>query len=557
MEAEKKLTGYPSIDKPWLKYYTAEAINAPLPECTIYEYLWENNKDHLDDVALIYFGKKITYGELFDNIDKTARAFSAIGVKPGDIVTFLSTNTPETLYCLFALNRLGAISNLNYVTLSQEEVLSDIERTNSKTVIIFAPLLPKYKNIVDDDRIENTIVLPAPTGENSTEFARFIENGKNAVVNEYAYHKNTPAVIVHSGGTTGTPKGVVLSNENLNYLPWAFLNQKSDFYRHDTYMAYIPIFHAFGLGMGIMMPLCKGMQDILSIQYDETNLLNDFCNYKPNNIMAGASNIPGFMSDSRIRAMDLSFFKTCGFGGSPIANAQETALVDFFKERNSTSKVCIGYGMSELASAACCEENWFYGKVGSVGVPMLGASVKVMDTDTNEELTYGKVGELWISSPGVMLEYYRNKQETENTIVCDKNGIRWVRTGDLGYIDEDGFVFVTGRLKRIYSTRAEKNGTLYKFFPDHVTNIISQVDGVDECAVVCIPDDEYKNIGIAYVVINDASKETMICDEIMKHCSNNLPIHSIPKRIYTIKTLPKTQVGKVDYRVLEQQAENK
>ena len=159
-QTEKKLTGYPSIDKPWLKYYSEEAINALLPQCTLYDYLWENNKDHMDDVALNYFDRKITYGKLFENIKKTANGFFSIGVREGDIVTVFSVNTPETIYSLYALNLLGAISNMEYITESGKEAVSAIEKCKSKTIIILDALLPRFSCVANCNTVKNIVVLP-------------------------------------------------------------------------------------------------------------------------------------------------------------------------------------------------------------------------------------------------------------------------------------------------------------------------------------------------------------------------------------------------------------
>ena len=242
---EQKLTGYPSIDKPWLKYYSKKAINAPLPECTIYEYLWENNKDHLDDIALNYFDRKISYGELFENIEKAARGFYSIGVREGDIVTVFSINTPETIYCIYALNLLGAIPNMEYVTESAKEAVVAIEKCESKTLIVLDALLPKFTSVADCKAVKNIVVLSVSESmpavkkamikirqkkqscKKAISFDLMIKRGKEYI--RTTYKKDNPSIIVHSGGTTGIPKGVVLSNDNLNYIAWIFKNHKNIF----------------------------------------------------------------------------------------------------------------------------------------------------------------------------------------------------------------------------------------------------------------------------------------------------------------------------------------
>ena len=565
-------TGYPSIDKPWLKYYLDEAINAPLPACSVYEYLWDNNKAHLEEIALNYFDNRITYKELFTNIEKVAKGFYSIGVRKGDIVTIFSVNTPETIYCLYALNLLGAVSNMEYVTESANEAISAIERCKSHTVIILDILLSKFASIVDSATVKNIVSLPVSAsmpflkrtllnlkakGSTKKRKACYKEVSFQSLLQvdqqfaRYVYNKNDPAVIVHSGGTTGVPKGVVLTNDNLNYIAWAFKHHQNDTKRKDTWLCAIPAFHAFGLAMGIVFPLSQGMELILVVKYTDQEIVRLFIKHKPNHIMGSGAHIPSIQENDKIMKMNLSFFKTCGLGGTPLTTEKEKELVEFLKQRNSIAKASIGYGMSETCSAIATELNRYYGKVGSSGIVLLKSNVKVLDIDSSRELKYGEIGELCFSGPGVMSEYYKNESETAQAFFIDDNNNKWVHSGDLGYVDEDGFVFITGRIKRIYSTRAEKNGTLYKLFPDYVAKVILQLPYVKECAVVCIDDDCYKSIAIAFVVLSGFAKAATIENVILNHVLEVLPVYSVPKKICCIDQIPLTPVGKIDYCLLE------
>lgn len=569
----KEQSGYPSIDKPWLKYYRKETINSDLPMCTIYEYLYDNNKNHQDNIALNYFNNLITYHDLFNNIERCAKALISIGIKKNDIVTIFSTNTPETIYIIYALNYIGAIADLEYVTISEKEAAKNVTIAKSKAVFILDLLVPRFHSLSQCKDVKSIISLPLsasmPTikkilynlkakrinyGDVIT-FSEFIKKGQAVQVQKHSHVPNEPAVIVRSGGTTGTPKGVMLSNENLNSIAWQYANFDADYHRGETFMHSIPPFHAFGLGVGINMPLCVGFQLILTVKFDEKNLVELFLRHKPIHFVAGASHINAIVRDQRINKMDLSHLKTFALGGSALTEAQEVYSNKFLSEHHSVCKTCIGYGMSEVSATVCTEMNRFYGKVGSVGIPFCKANCKIIDVESSKELRYNEIGEICFSTPGLMIGYLENEEETANTIFVDDRNNRWVHTGDIGYIDSDGFLFITGRIKRIYTTQSEKNGTLFKLFPDYVEKTISQCSFVKECAVVCIEHPDYKHIAIAFVALNEEMNWDKAKIAIEQYCKNELAIYSVPKQFYLVDEVPHTALGKIDYHLLEKRAQ--
>lgn len=576
MEAEKKLTGYPSIDKPWLKYYTEEAINAPLPECTIYEYLWENNKDHLDDVALIYFGKKITYGELFENIDKTARAFSAIGVKYGDIVIVATVTTPETIYAFYALNRLGAIPNMVDPRTSVEGIHDYIKEVNAKYVLSLDVACPKTEEAIKNTAVQKVIVsspadsLPASKKvayriSNSKKrlpndryiyWKSFVENGKNADSSFSPYKKNTCCVIVHTGGTTGMPKGVMLSNDNLNCSVVQCCNSGFDFERYQRWLGIMPPFIAYGIINGVHLPLVKGMPLTIIPNFDPNSYDKLLLKYKPNHIAGVPSHYGKIMESKNLAGKDLSFILSPIVGGDGTKIHTETEISAFLSSHNCKKGLIKGYGMTEVCAAVTGTAIRDANKLGSVGAPFSHSVVSVFDSETGKELSYGKTGEICISSPNTMMGYYENETETANILKKHDDNCVWVHSGDLGYMDEDGCLFIVGRSKRLI---IRHDG--FKIFPTLIENTVSGHAAVNACCAVGVRDTNFSQgkLPIVYVSLKSEffGKEDAAKKELYELCRKELPEYEQPIDFIFEKELPLTTIGKVDYRALEQQAENK
>lgn len=574
LQNDKELTGYPSIDKPWLKYYSEEAINAPLPECTIYEYLWENNKDHLDDVALIYFGKKITYRKLFKNIDKAARAFSAIGVKKGNVVTLSVANVPETVYSLYALNRLGAISNMIDPRTNIEGMHDYFLETKTQVVVTIDLVYPLILKAAINTDIQSIVVCSAkdsmPTfvkigyniknksqknNGNSLYYKQFIKQGQRVSLNFEKLDKDTCCVIAHTGGTTGLPKGVMLSNYNINAIAHAYRYTNIPFKRQDKYFNDLPPFIMYGLCLGIHTTLSQGLKVILYPIFDSKGFPEQFIKYRPNHFSDLPDHLYYLSSSKKLSNLDLSTLVSVGVGGDSLSEELEIKVNRFLKEHKCKFEVIKGYGMTELSGTAVLSSSKS-NAIGSVGIPLIKNIVKIVDIDTLQELTYNKVGEIWISSPSAMIAYHNNKKETDELIVTDEGGKHWVRTGDLGYMDKDGLLFHKGRIRRIYLTTFD--GQPAKIFPMLIEDIINHTKGVSESSVVGRKrenSDYYE--AVAFIVADiGIVKETLI-NTLKKNCEEKLPSYMLPVNYYFIDCIPLTPIGKVDFIMLEKLAEEK
>lgn len=566
--SEKALTGYPSIDKPWLKYYSEEAINAPLPEKTLYQYIYDNNKDYTSNTALNYFGRKISYAALFDNIEKAAKAFSTIGVKAGDIVTIMSMHTPEVIYSVYALNRIGAVANLVYMTLSEDEIAETVANTASKTLLVLDKVIDKIETIREKIDV-NAVIVVSPSDsmpfimkngyklknkkktlpkDKYLSYREFVSLGEKAEKTvDTPYKKDTPAIIVYTSGTTGKPKGVMLSNDNLNAVAHQYKMSGMKFERGETFFNMIPPFLGFGISIGMHLSLCLGLQEILWIIPEPKNCVKAFSKSKPKHMVSGPVLVKAICDELDEK---LDYLVTFAGGGVSFTSEEEKAVNQYLYEHGSKVKYVTGYGMTELGATVCTGMNHVY-KLGTLGIPLPSVTVKIVDTDTGKELKTNEIGEMYFNAPNIMLSYYKNQADTDEIITLDENGERWIHTGDLGMVDDDGFVHFKGRKKRIFITKG-KDDVVYKLFPMAIEELFSNKDKVQLCGTIVVEDPERINVAVSFVTGKDSSysKEQLIA-ELMECAREKLPEHSVPVKIVVLDEIPLTQSGKIDYKALE------
>ena len=561
MTEESNLTGYPSIDKPWLKYYSAEAISAPLPKMTMYQYIWENNKDHLSDIALRYYGTKITYGKLFENIRKAASAFYSLGVRSGDIVTIMSMHTPETVYAIYALNYIGATANMAYMTLTGKEILKTVENTKSKLIILLDAALSKL------DAIESKLNVPvvvlgvadsmplymklgyslkhAPKKHSFLSWQNLISD--TAIEPPLSVDHASASIIVYTSGTTGKPKGVILSSDNLNAIPDQLAKTDRNYQRQETFLHTIPIFVAFGVGMlhhGISVGICM----ILGIVTDFPSMGKLFSKYKPQRFVSGPPVLDCIMQYTK---GSLNNFIDFTGGGEAIAPEKEERFNRWLADHHASTKYLAGYGMSEFASVATLNLRKAC-KSGSVGIPLVHANIKITDPESGEEQRFSNQGEICICAPNTMIGYFNDKEETDKAIEVDEFGRRWMHTGDIGYVDPDGFLFVVGRLKRVYLTRAD-DGSIVKMYPTYIEDIIIGDASVVNCGVIAQEHAEKLHTPIAFVTLNESKKDDA-ADRLMSLARSELPEYDYPEKIFILDSMPMTPSGKIDYLALEEMA---
>ena len=576
MAEEKKLTGFPSIDKPWLKYYSEEAINAPVPECTIYEYLMENNRDFPDDIAILYLGRKIKYGELFRQIDRTAAAFSALGVKPGEIVTVALPSIPEALYVVYALNKLGAVANMIHPLAGEREIVNYLNEVASRVAVLYEGSYKIVKNSLRETTVETTVVVSAgeslpfglrmifflknpriklPKEKGLMSWPDFIRSRVRTALPTYKKDPNTLALISHTGGTTGEPKGVMCSDMSCNALMWQLLCAFK-FERQEISLNVLPPFVNYSLLESIMAMLAVGFIVVLLPKYEPNKFADYIKKYRPNQILSIPSYWEALLKIENIEKVDMSCFKHLYAGGEKMEPDVENELNNLLKRCGAKTQLYNCMGSTEMMAGATILYDSCY-VPGSVGIPMVKVECKIVRPESEEEQTYNCEGEICFSGITLMMGYYNNQEETDAVVKVHADGERWLHTGDLGFMDENGVLYVTGRIKRILMTKG-RDGNITKIFPDRIERIISKHGDVTLCCAIGIPDDERINYPVVFVVLKSSTRnKEQISEEILALCRKELPDYMLPEKIVYRDDLPRTPRGKVDYRVMEKIAKEK
>ena len=598
---EKQITGKPSIDKPWLKWYSNEALDAKVSNMKFYDYMKLRNRNNLEGIALNYFGHKIPYIEMIIEIEKTAAAFEKMGVKPGEIVTFCTPTLPETIYAIYALNKIGATAALIDPTTNIERIADFIKLFDSKHLIMVDIAYPKFEKFLKDTKLDNTIVisprdslsplmklgydakkmvtdikkentkLDVPYGDYYISWKQFRELGKDFQATDVPYKPDSPAAIVLTSGTTGIPKGAIISNENLNAIA---LEQGycTNMEKNDTFLNIMPPFIAYGLVCGINNVLCNGLEMIIIPKFekgdkkptvngvtpkiDKANTFDTLLlKHNPQHVL-GVPNFYAKLSESdKADKLDLSFLKCCIAGGDTFHSKKEELINDFLKAHHSEVLINKGYGMTELCSVATYTIDSNTNKLGSVGIPVMLNNVKILDLETGKELGYNQIGELYVSGPGVILGYFGNDQETKKTFITDENGVKWVKTGDLFSMDEDGVLFFHGRIKRMMIRPDGHN-----VFNEPIEEVLLSHEAVSDCAVVGVEDEKTNGeIPSAIVVLKEEYRDLKNeVEQQLRHLSlEKLPERDVALDYYYTDALPYTLVSKVDYQKLKKDIKDK
>lgn len=580
VDKDKNITGYASIDKPWQKYYSKEAITASIPELTAYQYMVSQNEDNLSTKAIMYYGKKISYKNYIDMIDETARRLYNLGVTEGEVVTVMSVANPELEVLFYALNKLGAVINLIDVRSDYKQIKKYLMEVKSSEVVVMDNFLPEFDKCMEDEDIDNiveNVITLSPYNsvlfpfnvlaekksrkEDSNLYSKIDEIKKKnkymtwndlMSVHKYRYprypryKKNMVAALVHTGGTTGVPKTVKLSNENFNAMAIQYKSLNANYNKGDTFLNGIVPFVAYGIVVTIHMPMCLGMTNIIAPILSPKEFTEFMIKYKPNHTITVPTYVEHFVHDRKADSMNWKCLKNLGIGGDYFPEQSEIYVNEFLKNHGSSSIAEKGYGMTENSSTAgVCLVG--VNKINSLGIPLPLNTYGIFERGTDKELKYGEEGEICITGPTEMLGYLDNEEEEGKVIKIHSDGKKWIHSEDVGIIDEDGFLFFKGRYKRLIPHGG------FKLYPSYIEGVIMKHPDIDNCCVISIPDKVYGASPEAHVVIkkDNVSELKKLKEELIKLCQDKLPSYSQPEDFIFEEDLPLTSVGKVDYKKVE------
>ncbi len=566
----------PSAEKPWLKFFSEEAREASMPKNTIYRHLRECSEGGLSDTALNYFGKKISYGKLLNEADRAAGAFTAAGIKKGDIVAAATVTIPEMVYALYGLNKIGAAPLVIDPRTSAAGAMSFIKETGAKVFIVIDLYYEALKDVLFESGVEKIVVIsadtslpasirflkqfkmPAPKIETSDKvltWTQFAATGEGVETETAAYGDNDLAAVTLTGGTTGAPKGVMLSNDGFNAIAFDFKHCGVSYTRGQRFLNIIPMFSSYGIVSSLHMPLSLGLEVVIIPKFDPEKVGYYVKKYRPEHTLLVPAHYEKLMNSKEMaNGFDLSFFRTAGSGGDTMNAGLEAKLNSFLESRGCRYPLSQGYGMSEVSSAAscCCNGNF---KSLSVGYPLLTTTIGIFAPGTTDELDYGEEGEICISGPSIMLGYLNNKAETDNVIHRHPDGTLWVHSGDIGHMDSDGFVYIKGRIKRMITLF---NG--HKIFPTHIESVLGHHPLVESCAVVGVNDTTHVQGQLTLAVIEakeqTLEKLTAMKNELYEMCRQELEGPAKPYDIIFIESMPHTGMGKIDYLKLAENYNN-
>ena len=561
-----------NVKTPWIKNLGGVPAHLEYFQGSMYDKVAQIAVNYPNYIAYDFMGGKVKYKDFIKKVDECARALAAIGVKEGEKVTICMPNAPQAVIMFYAINKIGAIANMVHPLSSEKEIEFYLKESASVVCITLDQFYGKFEDIRGNVPLRSLIITSikdvlspikkkgyylaagrkikkVPANAEIVWWEKFLKDGADYhgpfhVVRE----ADDPAVILYSGGTTGTTKGILLSNLNFNALSQQIIATNPMFKPGDKMLAVMPIFHGIGLGVCIHSMLANGGRCLLIPRFNPQSYAKLLKKHKPNFIAGVPTLYEALLRIKSLNGVDLSCLKGVFSGGDSLSIELKKRFDTFLKEHNATIPVREGYGTTECVTASCLTPS-HWAKEGSIGLPFPDTFYKIVKPGTEEEVPYDVEGEICLAGPTVMMEYINNPEETANTLRRHADGLTWVHTGDLGMMDEDGFIYFRQRIKRMIVTSG------YNVYPSQIENVLDAHEYVHMSCVIGVPDALKMQKVVAFVVLKPGIKvsEEEARESIMEHCRKYVAKYAMPADIQFREDMPKTLVGKVAYRMLEEE----
>ena len=561
-----------AVKTPWIQNLGDCPAHLDYFQGSMYDAVERIAQQYPKNVALDFMGQSTSYPLLIEKINVCARALKSIGIRPGDKVTICMPNCPQTVIMFYAVNLVGAIANMVHPLSSENEILFYLKESESICAITLDQFYHKFEAIRQNvESLSNVIIAsikdalskPIRAGYMLTEgrkikripadapilrWNEFMARGKQYRWRYKAPRVGTdPAVILYSGGTTGITKGILLSNLNFNALGQQIIAANPMFRPGDKMLAAMPMFHGFGLGVSIHSMLSQGGRCVLVPRFTPDSYAKLLKKQRCNFIAAVPTLYEALLRNANMDGAELSFLKGVFSGGDSLSIELKKRVDKFLLDHHAAVQVREGYGTTECVTASCLTPTHM-AREGSIGLPFPDTYYKIVKVGTQEEQPYGEEGEICIAGPTVMMEYIGHPEETAQTLQKHGDGLTWVHTGDLGIMDSDGFVYFRQRIKRMIVTSG------YNVYPSQLENILDAHELVQMSCIIGVPDELKIQKVKAFVMLKPGLKP---CEEyrdaLMAYCRKNIARYALPYEIEFREQLPKTLVGKVAYRELEEE----
>ena len=556
---------------PWANFVGDVPLHLDYFEGSMFQAVENIAKKYPDQVAFDFMGRSTTYKKLVEETERCAKALKSIGVRENDKVTIAMPNCPQAIYMFYAVNLIGGIANMIHPLSAEKEIEFYLNESESVTAITLDQFYDKFERIRENTKVINIIIAsvkdalskPVRAGYMLTEGRKIQKIPEDAPVirwneflslSKYCFYKyrvdrkgDDPAVILYSGGTTGTTKGIVLTNKNFNALGQQVAAANPMFRVGDKMLAAMPLFHGFGLGVCIHTMLSQGGRCILIPRFTAKSYAKQIVKYRCNFIAGVPTLYEALLRLPNMEKADLSCLKGVFSGGDSLSVELKKKFDRFLYDHKAVIQVREGYGTTETVTACCLTPPHMF-KEGSIGVPFPDTYIKIVEPGTDKELPYGEEGEILLAGPTVMKEYLKHPEETAETLRTHEDGLTWVYTGDLGTMDNEGFIFFRGRAKRMIISSG------YNVYPGQVENILDAHELVQMSCVIGVPDPYKMQKVKAFVTLKPgvpASEETKTT--LLDYCRRHIAKYAMPYDIEFKDDMPKTLVGKVAYRVLEEE----